>query len=114
MDHQSYLFFILPLDKSLNAAKYVNPFKKTEKGLHRKLDVQVAEFITSVSDAVSYINNSRRLSLSPLPEKEILHLTHAYFNGFNQGFDTDILLGKKHIEIGDHFFDALEESKAAR
>ncbi|MBW8244832.1 TraG family conjugative transposon ATPase [Muricauda oceani] len=107
LNHQSYLFFVLPLDKTLKAAKYINPFRKTEKGLHRKLDVQVAGFITAVNDAVSFINNSRRVSLRPLKENEILEHAHAYFNGFNQGFDTDIQLDRKQIEIGDHFFDAI-------
>ncbi|MER3374583.1 MAG: TraG family conjugative transposon ATPase [Allomuricauda sp.] len=107
LSHQSYLFFILPLDKTLNAYKYVNPFRKTEKGFHRKLDVQVAEFITSVNDAVTYVNNSQRVSLVPMLPDDILNHTSNYYNGFNQDFDTDILLDKKHIEIGDHYFDAI-------
>jgi conjugal transfer ATP-binding protein TraC len=107
LSHQSYLFFVLPLDKTLNASKYVNPFRKTEKGFHRKLDVQVAEFITAVNDAVSYINNSQRVSLSPMPSDDILTHTNSYCNGFNQDFDTNVLLNTKHIEIGDHFFDVI-------
>jgi len=107
LSHQNYLFFILPLDKTLKASKYVNPFRKTERSLHRKLDVQVVEFMTSVHDAVSFINNSRKVSVIPLTPSEIMDLTESYFNGFNKGFDTDIQLGKKHIEIGDHFFDAI-------
>jgi len=107
LSHQSYLFFVLPLDKTLNAAKYVNPFRKAEKGFHRKLDVQVAEFITAVDDAVSFINNGQRVSLSPMPTDEILTHTNNYYNGFNQDFDTDMLLENKHIEIGNHFFDVI-------
>ena len=105
--HQSYVFFTLPLDKTLNASKYVNPFRKTEKGFHRKLDVQVAEFITAVNDAVSYINNSQRVSLTPLAPADILTHTNNYYNGFNQDFDTDVLLKSKHIAIGDHYFDVI-------
>lgn len=107
LSQQSYLFFILPLDKSLNASKYVNPFRKTEKGFHRKLDVQVAEFITAVDDAVSFINNGQRVTLSPMASDDILTHTNNYYNGFNQDFDTDVLLNNKHIEIGDHFFDVM-------
>ncbi|MHA7864994.1 TraG family conjugative transposon ATPase [Flagellimonas marinaquae] len=107
LSHHSYLFFVLPLDKTLNAAKYVNPFRKTEKGFHRKLDVQVAEFITAVDDAVSFINNGQRVSLSPMSSDDILTHTNNYYNGFNQDFDTDMLLENKHIEIGDHFFDVI-------
>ena len=107
LGHQSFLFFVLPLDKALNASKYVNPFRKTEKGLHRKMDVQVAEFITAVNDAVSFVNNGRGVSLVPITATDILGHTNNYFNGFNHGFDTDMLLDKKHIEIGDHSFDAI-------
>lgn len=105
--HQSYLFFALPLDKALNATKYVNPFRKVEKGLHRKLDVQIAEFVTAVNDAVSYVNNSKSVSMVPMEPETILEHTHDYFNGFNQGFDTDIQLGKGPLEIGDHYFDVM-------
>lgn len=107
LSHQSHLFFVLPLDKALNASKYVNPFRKTEKGHYRKLDVQVAEFITAVNDAVSFINNGQRVSLVPMAPVEILNHTNDYYNGFNQDFDTDVLLDKKHIEIGDHYFDVI-------
>lgn len=113
LSHQSHLFFILPLDKTLNASKYVNPFRKTEKGFHRKLDVQVAEFVTSVNDAVSYVNNSQRVSLVPLLPDDILTHTNNYYNGFNVGFDTDVLLDKKQIEIGNHFFDAIAVNNEA-
>ncbi len=107
LEHQSHLYFTLPLDKTLNAAKYVNPFTKVPKGLHRKLDVQLAQFITNVNDAVSYINNGRNIRLEPMGPKEIMDHNDVYFNGFNHGYDTDIQLHKKHIEIGDHFFDAI-------
>ncbi|GLU45125.1 TraG family conjugative transposon ATPase [Allomuricauda sp. NBRC 101325] len=105
--HHSYLFFILPLDKVLNATKYVTPFRKVEKGLHRKLDVQVAEFITSVNDAVSYVNNSKIVSLMSMEPDAILKHTHDYFNGFNVDYDTNIQFGKGSIEIGDHYFDVM-------
>jgi type IV secretory pathway VirB4 component len=34
-------------------------------------------------------------------------MTKGYFNGFNEGFDTDILLDKKSVNIGENHFDAL-------
>jgi len=105
--HSSYLFFVLPLDKSLNASKYVNPFRKTEKGFYRKLDAQVAEFVTAVNDAVAYINNSKAITVVPLNSKGILDHTQAYFNGYNADYDTDILLGKRHIDIGEYCFDVM-------
>ena len=113
LTHQSYLYFTLPLDKALNASKFTNPFRKIEKGIHKQLDHNVQEFIASVNDAVSFINNSRKVLLTPLNQDEILELTNAYFNGFNEGFDTDIQLkparrgGKSTIEIGENHFDVL-------
>jgi hypothetical protein len=78
-----------------------------EKGLHRKLDAQVAEFVTAVNDAVSYVNNSKSMSMVPMEPEAILEHTHAYFNGYNLDFDTDIQFGKGPIEIGDHYFDVM-------
>ena len=107
LQHSSYLYFILPHNKALNASKFTNPFRKIEKGIHKKLDHSVTEFIISVSDAVSYINNSRRVSMIPMGKDEIISITNAYFNGFNEGFDTDIQLKKDAIEIGENHFDVL-------
>ena len=107
LQHHCYLFFVLPYNKALNAAKFTNPFRKVEKGIHKQMDHTVKEFIASVNDAVSFVNNSRRVSLVPLKEKEILELTDTYFNGFNEGFDTDIQLKKSNIEIGENHFDVL-------
>lgn len=113
IQHSCYLFFTLAYNKALNASKFTNPFRKVEKGIYRTLDQNIREFIVSVNDAVSFINNSRKVSLKPLEEKEILGLTDAYFNGFNEGFDTDIQLklprsSKKHnIEIGENYFEVL-------
>ncbi|MEE9361408.1 MAG: TraG family conjugative transposon ATPase [Cellulophaga sp.] len=107
IEHSSYLFFILPYNKALNASKFTNPFRKVEKGIHKQMDHNVQEFIASVNDAVSFVNNSRKVSLIPLGIDKVLSLTNAYFNGFNEGFDTDIQLKKSNIEIGDHHFDVL-------
>ncbi|GAA3508484.1 hypothetical protein GCM10022393_19760 [Aquimarina addita] len=106
-EHTSYLFFVLPINKALNASKFTNPFRKVEKGIHKKLDHNVTEFIASVNDAISFINNSRKVSLKPLNEDAIIKLTNNYFNGFNEGFDTDIQLKKSNIEIGENYFDVL-------
>ena len=49
-------------NKALNASKFTNPFRKVEKGIHKKLDhTKLQEFITSVNDAISFINNSRKV-----------------------------------------------------
>ncbi|MCM4153611.1 TraG family conjugative transposon ATPase [Arenibacter sp. N53] len=107
IEHRCYLFFILTKNKSLNNPKYVNPFRKVSNGIVQELDGNIKSFVNSVSDSVSFINNSRRMSLRTLNENEIVGLTETYFNGFNEGFDTDILLDKKGVNIGENHFDAL-------
>ncbi|WP_111309622.1 TraG family conjugative transposon ATPase [Confluentibacter sediminis] len=107
LEHRSYLFFMLPLNKSLNASKFTNPFRNIEKGIHKQMDHNVQEFMTLVNDAVSFINNSRKVFLEPMRQSDIVRMTHAYFNGFNEGFDTDIQLKKTEVEIGDNHFDVL-------
>ena len=105
--HSSYLFFVLPYNKALNASKFTNPFRKVEKGIHKQMDHNVQEFITAVNDAVSFISNSRKVSIMPMNPNSIVGIHDAYFNGFNEGFDTDIELKKSDIEIGENHFDAL-------
>jgi conjugation system TraG family ATPase len=107
MEHRCFLFFSLAKNKALNNPKYVNPFRKIPRCTLTELDENLKSFIGSVSDCVSYIQNSRRISIMPLQPKDIENLTHNYFNGFNEGFDTDILLDKKNFTIGEHNFDAL-------
>ncbi len=107
MEHKSLLFFILTKNKALNNPKYVNPFRKISKGIVYPLDATAKSFIGSVNDSVAFINNSRKVSLRPLIPNQIVDFTATYFNGFNQGFDTDILLEKKNITIGENYFDAL-------
>ena len=107
MEHRCFLFFVLTKNKALNNPKYVNPFRKVSKGIVRELDDTVQRFIGSVSDSVSFINNSRKMKFSPLDADSIQNLTNDYFNGFNEGFDTDIILEKKNVNIGENYFDAL-------
>ncbi|WP_437369951.1 TraG family conjugative transposon ATPase [Maribacter litoralis] len=105
MAHESYLFFIWPKNRSLNKAKYVNPFKEVSKSVPNELSDAVKGFLDAVRDAAGFLNN--KLQLDQLSQVEILQLTDNFFNGFNEGFDTDILLGKDHAQIGDHFLDVL-------
>ncbi|MET6989158.1 TraG family conjugative transposon ATPase [Sediminicola arcticus] len=107
MEHKSYLFFTLTQNKALNNAKYVNPFLQVANGVTEQLDDSIFRFTTHVNDAVSFINNSRKVFFDALTEYEILALTHNHFNGFNEGMDTDILLDKSNIIIGENFFDVL-------
>ncbi|SRX76303.1 TraG family conjugative transposon ATPase [Aequorivita antarctica] len=107
MEHTCYLFFILTKNKALNNAKYINPFKKVTKTIIPEIDDTIHSFIGAVSDSVSFINNSRKMEFTALDSKEIQSLTNGYFNGFNEGFDTDIILEKKELNIGENYFDVL-------
>lgn len=107
IDHQCYLFFILTKNKALNNSKYVNPFRRVSKGIVQQMDDNIKLLINAVSDSISFINNSRKMKFDLVEAKEIQRLTINYFNGFNEGCDTDILLEKKNFTIGDNYFDAL-------
>lgn len=107
ISHDSYLFFIWPKNKALNSSKYTNPFKAVSKTLHSKLSDAAHDFVRSVKDSVGFLNNSHAFSFSPMSAEEITVLTNAFFNGFNEGFDTDIILNKDHAQIGNHYFDVL-------
>ncbi|MGB6152272.1 MAG: TraG family conjugative transposon ATPase [Pricia sp.] len=105
--HESYLFFIWPKNKGLNKAKYVNPFKKVSKAVPESLNDSLTSFTGSVKDSVGFLNNSYKMDFVPMNQLQILSLTDNFFNGFNEGFDTDIVLNRDHAQIGDHFFDVL-------
>ena len=107
MEHRCYLFFILTKNKALNNSKYINPFKKVSKTIAPEMDDTIHSFLGAVSDSNSFINNSRKMEFTPLSPKEIQSLTNGYFNGFNEGFDTDIILEKKELNIGKNYFDVL-------
>ena len=107
IDHQCYLFFTLVKNKTLNNSKYVNPFRKVSKSIYQELNQHVYSFLGSVNDSITYINNSRKVKFLPLQETEILELSKNFFNGFNIGYDTDMLLEKSKIIIGNNHFDVL-------
>ena len=107
LSHSCYLFFILPPTKNRSYANYTNPFKKISKTLPVTLDEAVHSFKSAVEDAVSFINNTRKMVFKPLTPATVETLTTNYFNGFNENLTTDILLDKNRIQIGDHLFDAL-------
>nr|WP_298793691.1 TraG family conjugative transposon ATPase [uncultured Allomuricauda sp.] len=107
IEHRCYLFLTLAGNKTLNNPKYVNPFRKISKGIYQELNQNVHSFIGSVNDSITYINNSRKVSFTPLEKNEILELSGNFFNGFNLNFDTDMLLEKSKITIGNNHFDVL-------
>lgn len=107
MEHLSYIFFVFNKNKSFNSTGVINPFKKIPKSKAILLDDEFKKFINVVNDAVSFLNNSRKMVLKHLSADCINDLTNNYFNGYIKDIDTDILLEKDHIQIGENFFDLL-------
>ncbi len=107
MVHESYLFFIWPKNRGLNTSKYINPFSLLPKTMTGELSEAAKHFISAVKDSVGFLSNGHGLNCVPLNQVEILGLTDNFFNGFNEGFDTDILLGRDSTQIGDHYFEVL-------
>ncbi len=107
LEHESYLFFCWPKNRTLNHKKFVNPFKKIPSKNLKELEEGLQDFTRAVNDTVSFLNNSKRLNLIPLGEEEILQLSTSYFNGYNEGYDTDILLDKAQLQIGRNLFEVL-------
>lgn len=107
LQHECYLFFIWPRNKALNNAKFVNPFRKVSRKFPEQLEEGMQEFRRAVNDTVSFLNNSKKLNLIPLVEQQILDLSTSYFNGFCNGYDTDILMAGSQLQIGQNFFEVL-------
>lgn len=100
------MFFVLPLHKTANPTKYVNPFTKVIKEISQKLQTKYFPLKELFKSCYLFINNSRKFALLPINQDDIIAHTHSYFNGFNHDFDTDIQL-TKGICVGNHHFDVL-------
>ncbi len=107
MEHQCYIYFIQTTNKQLNNSKFINPFRKVGANIPQVSEDNLRRFKVAVDDSVSFINNSRKVSLTPISKDEILELTRVYFNGFNEDFDSAMELGRKDIQIGENYFDVL-------
>ena len=106
MLHSSYLFFIYSKNKSLNNSAVINPFKKVSSAIPSLLEENLKTFVRQVGDTVSFLNNSKKLTLAPMTADAFRVYTRSYFNGFEQDVDTD-MLNDKDLQIGDHYWDIL-------
>src|SRR5690606_35957515 len=77
------------------------------KKLPDSLGERAEAFEKAVGDAVNFLGNGPYLRLHPFNQASILHYTDAFFNGFNSGFDTDMVLDNKQVGIGEHLFGAM-------
>ena len=105
--HESFLFFTWPKNKSYNQRSVVNPFVGNSKSVPATMEAAVNRFAQTVSDAVAYLNNSGLIQLHPLNPHEALNLSDQYFNGFQEGMTTDILMDEGKLQIGKKWFEVL-------
>ena len=107
LQHQSFLFFSWPANANLKMMRYKNPFIRIRKDLPKEMDHKAKTFTAAVADAVAYLCSSGKVQLSPLQQEAFPEMTCAYFNGYNEGFDTDFQLEKQGLTAGAHYFDVL-------
>ncbi|MBW8242553.1 TraG family conjugative transposon ATPase [Muricauda oceani] len=113
LSHECLIFFIWPKNRAINSSALINPFAKVSKKLPEKLGEGAEEFGKSVRDTVGFLNNSTKLKLLPFNQAAMIQYTDAYFNGFNEGFDTDMVLEKKKVQVGEHWFGAMAVNNEA-
>ena len=106
LEHQSYLYFILPASKTTKASGYINPFKTVKTDFYKKIKARAQAFQHAVYDVIAFIQNSKKIEIQPLHSSSFHQQTQSYFNGFNEHVDTDIELDKE-IKIGKYYFDVL-------
>lgn len=107
ISHRSYLFFVWPAAGMGKVSGLVNPFKKVASQIPEELDRNAQQFVSAVLDAVAFVNNSRKVTLSPLASDDFLEYTDSFFNGFCTDADVDLLLNGTYPQAGDHYFDLL-------
>ena len=106
-DHQSYLFFTWPGNKSFHNSGMANPFRQIRKGVVPGMEAAVNRFSQTVADAAAYLNNSGMMQLKPLHSEEAIELADHYFNGFQEEMTCDIILKGGKLQIGNRWFEAL-------
>src|SRR5690606_31101248 len=107
LTHSSLLFFIWPKNRGIGGSSLANPFAKVPKGLPDRLAERAEEFGKAVRDAVNFLGSGPYLRLRPFNQASILQYTDGFFNGFNAGFDTDMVMENNKIMIGEDWFSAL-------
>lgn len=101
-EHYSYIFFVLPDSKLLNADQIQNPFKKTISIKEFEKDQEKKEaFYSEVKNCIEFINNSRLIKATELEAEEIQYLSFAYFNGFYDDRITECNFKPQNEQVGD-------------
>lgn len=107
LTHESYIFFSWPRNKNFNKISLGNPFIKLPKNIPGELTQAAAEFEQAVMDAIGFLENSGNFHVQPLDSGQVIKITNDYFNGFNEGMDTDVIMEGKDLSIGDKSYGIL-------
>ncbi len=107
LEHQAYLFFILPSNDLLNS-NLANPFKKIKKDVFFEFDRKIENFKQSVKDVVASLQNIKlqggnTINLTPFTEKEVSNYYDLYFNLFNDKYLSDRFFEDDYIKIGKKY-----------
>lgn len=87
--HRALVFFTWTLSDIFDRDAFINPFKKlqNEKEILDKL--YSSSFPDAVNNAISYVNQTKKLILRGLTGEDIEELCRSYFNGLREGVYTD-------------------------
>lgn len=107
IDHQSFLFFTWPGNKAFHKSGVANPFRSIPRSMMHEMDATANRFYQSVSDAVSYLDNSGLLKLIPLKAEEANQLAVRFFNGFQEDMTCDMMLKTGKLQVGNNWFEVL-------
>lgn len=107
INHDCYLFFILPSQEVINES-LTNPFKKLDKKIFEGYDGKMNAFIESVLETVQYLNSVKlqggnRLIISEMNDYLLKEYYDLYFNLFDDEKISDRFFNTNNINIGTKY-----------
>ena len=107
INHDCYLFFILPSQEVFNET-LINPFRKLNKKSFQDYDEKILQFIDSVKAVVLSVNSlklqgNNRLKVTDMQTDFLKNYYDLYFNLFDDTHISDRFFEKTHISIGTKF-----------
>ncbi len=107
LDHNCYLFFILPSQEIINNS-LINPFKKLNKKVFEGFDVKIDAFISSVQETINYLNSIKlqggnRIVVEEMDEYILKNYYELYFNLFDETKISDRFFNHNNINIGERY-----------
>jgi conjugal transfer ATP-binding protein TraC len=107
LDHECYLFFLLP-NKIINNTRLINPFKKLDVKKFNSIDEKNLEFIEQVESVILSLENiklqgNNKLEISKTSEKECINYLDLYFNLFDSDKISDTIYKEKSVKVGNKY-----------